>query len=54
MGGAHPPFPPNITHSGEYSEIDSGDNSEVDVATNCHSGEHRDEICVRIDHSLAG
>jgi hypothetical protein len=42
VGGAHPPFPPNITYSSKISE--------VDVSTNCHSGEHRDEICVRIDH----
>jgi hypothetical protein len=51
VGWAHPPLPLNITYGGKTSE--------VDVATNCHSGEHRDEIFVRIDHlshddSLAG
>ena len=46
-GWGPPPYlPSNIMYSGE--------NSEVDVATNCHSDEHRDEICVRIDHSFAG
>jgi len=45
VGGAHPPLPPNIRYNSKTFE--------VDVATNCHSGEHRDEICVRID-SFAG